>query len=400
MPQITTPLAQVLNPQVQQTGTQTGFLAPAAQAGQTRLSTIQNRKIQAKQEDRAEAKSKFEMMDDKSQQRFKSVALAASELLPSLEKGDIAMTNKLMDLRRQDLISQGLPTEDTDQFQQLVNADPELAKHQARNAIQTAKMAGAIDTPEGSQVPFQFLGTQIIKNSDGKLVNMTQVANRQTGQINVVETPVDGQIVSKNLGETANDVRERKVLTKFQEKSSAFAQKASADAFAQIQPMRETIRLYDEALDILDSGADTGAVASRLVSITDLAVKLDNVQSRLGLNVIRNTTFGSLSEAELKFALSSALPQNLTPKELAKWLEDKRAVQEKMIGYITDSAIYLGQHGNSVAGWMQLKKEEAAAAKAVTKKPEKKAAEEAPTGALSPEEEAEFALLSKEFGGG
>lgn len=399
MPQITTPLVQLLNPQVQQTGTQTGFLAPAAQAGQTRLSDIQNREIQAAQEERADAKDQFEMLDAKSQARFKSVALAASELLPSLESGDIVMTNKLMDLRRQDLIDQGLPTQDTDEFQALVNSDPELAKHEARNAIQTAKMAGAIKTPEGSQVPFQFLGTQTV-NRDGKLVNITRVGNRQTGKIETVDTPLDGKIVSRDLGETADDKRERVVLTKFQEKSSAFAQKASADAFAQIQPMRETMKLYDEALGELGAGAKTGAVASRLVSISDLAVKLDNIQSRLGLNVIRNTTFGSLSEAELKFALSSALPQKLSPEALTQWLKDKRAATEKLIGYVTDSAIYLGQHGNSVAGWMQLKRDEAAAAKAVSKNSPKEEVKKAPEGALSPEEEAEFLLLSKEFGGG
>lgn len=399
MPQITTPLAQVLNPQVQQTGTQTGFLAPAAQAGQTRLSTIQNREIQGAQEERQAAQDQFNLMDDKQQQRFKSVALAASELLPSLEKGDVATANKLLDIRRQGLINQGLPTKDTDEFQALINADIGLATTQAQNAIQTAKLAGAIKTPEGSQVPFQLGQSRTVKQ-DGKLVSVTEVFNRQTGKIDLVETPIEGNIASRDLGETAKDKRERVVLTQAQQKSAAFAQKASADAFAQIPPIREAIGLYNDAIALIDEGADTGVVASKLPSMKDVAIKLDNVQSRLGLNVIRQTTFGSLSEAELKFALDSALPPKLSEEGLRKWLVDKRDAQEKLSNYIIDASIYLGNPGNSIASWFQLQKDRQEQAEAF-KPIDKPAAPTTPaTGGLTPEEEAELAALEAELGGG
>ena len=76
----------------------------------------------------------------------------------------------------------------------------------------------------------------------------------------------------------------------------------------------------------------------------------------MGLNVIQNTTFGSLSDAELAFALSSALPKNLAPKDLRRWLTEKRDAQQKLITYLQDVAIFMGTPGNTAAGWIEAQK--------------------------------------------
>ena len=76
----------------------------------------------------------------------------------------------------------------------------------------------------------------------------------------------------------------------------------------------------------------------------------------MGLDVIGNTTFGALSESELAFALSSALPTKLPPQALRKWLIEKRKVQQKFADYLQHVAIFLGTPGNTIAGWLDIQR--------------------------------------------
>ena len=72
----------------------------------------------------------------------------------------------------------------------------------------------------------------------------------------------------------------------------------------------------------------------------------------MGLNVVSNTTFGALSEGELALALSTALPINLDPIPLRKWIVEKKNAQIKLKDYLTNAAIFMGTPGNTRAGWM------------------------------------------------
>ena len=116
--------------------------------------------------------------------------------------------------------------------------------------------------------------------------------------------------------------------------------------------MRDVIRLVKE------EGAETGVIASRLPSFRSAAQELDNLQGRLGLEVVQNTTFGSLSEAELAFALSTALPLELEGVALIEWAEEKIRVQEKLSTYLEAAALYTSQPGHTRAGWTVKKRAE------------------------------------------
>jgi hypothetical protein len=137
------------------------------------------------------------------------------------------------------------------------------------------------------------------------------------------------------------------------------AAKISVKAFSRLEKINEMITTIDESITALDEGAKSGVIESRLPSIRAASVKLDNLQKRLGLNVIQNTTFGSLSTAELNMALSTAMPTGLSEPDLRKWLVDKKASQEKLSDYIEASAIFLGTNDettgkrHTVAQWMQ-----------------------------------------------
>jgi len=89
----------------------------------------------------------------------------------------------------------------------------------------------------------------------------------------------------------------------------------------------------DEAIKAIDQGASTGFVMSKIPSIRTASLKLDNLQKRLGLDVVSGTTFGALSKGELDLALSAAMPTNMQQEELKKWLVDKKNAMEKMSDY-------------------------------------------------------------------
>jgi len=134
------------------------------------------------------------------------------------------------------------------------------------------------------------------------------------------------------------------------------AAKASVKAFDRLEKINDTIGIYDEAIAALDEGAGTGAVESMFPSMKEASIKLDNLQNRLGLDVISNTTFGALSEGEMRLAMETAMPKRLDGPALREWLVEKRQAQEKLSDYLESAAIYLGTPGNTKAGWLKKKK--------------------------------------------
>jgi hypothetical protein len=135
--------------------------------------------------------------------------------------------------------------------------------------------------------------------------------------------------------------------------SAKEAAKISVKAFDRLEKINMNIDNLNEGIQLIEDGAETGVVRSKLPSVRKNSIKLDNLQGRLGLDVLHSTTFGALSAAELKFALSTALPMKLEGEELKEWMIQKRDAQEKLSDYIEAAAIYLGTPGNTVAGWMK-----------------------------------------------
>lgn len=140
-------------------------------------------------------------------------------------------------------------------------------------------------------------------------------------------------------------------------KAGEQAIKKSEEAFDQLSKVKANIANIDETIRLVDEGAGTGPIQSKFPSIRKSSIALDNMQARLGLDVIGNTTFGALSENELKFALSAALPTNLDGPELKQWLIDKREAQQKLANYLEEAAIFLGEPGNTVGDWMEIQRE-------------------------------------------
>ena len=134
------------------------------------------------------------------------------------------------------------------------------------------------------------------------------------------------------------------------------AVEASGKAFETLAKVGQSIANIDDAILQIDNGANTGPIISMLPSFTAASVNLDNVQRRMGLDVIGNVTFGALSKGELDLALATALPTKLDPVSLKNWLTTKKLAQQKLARYVSKAAIYLGTPGNTVASWAKLQK--------------------------------------------
>lgn len=179
---------------------------------------------------------------------------------------------------------------------------------------------------------------------------------RQSGAVEVV-TPEQANVEKIKAAQEYG--AELQGLRAGERVSATNAQKESAAAFKDMVGVRKTISLYDEGIRLLGKeGANTGPVESMFKSFKAATVELENVQARLGLNVIQNTTFGSLSDTELKFALNSAMPVGLDAPELKDWLERKRIVQMKLADYLEEAAIFLGEpgKGHSISDFIRQKK--------------------------------------------
>ena len=130
----------------------------------------------------------------------------------------------------------------------------------------------------------------------------------------------------------------------------------SGEMFTKLEPINVSINNIEESITAIDEGADTGFIMSKLPSIRESSIKLDNLQKRMGLDVVGMTTFGALSKGELDVAMSTALPTTLKPKELKKWLIRKRDAQQKLSDYITEAAVFLGTPGNTIKDFIELNK--------------------------------------------
>lgn len=136
------------------------------------------------------------------------------------------------------------------------------------------------------------------------------------------------------------------------------AAKQAVESFKSLSLVKRNIGNMEEGIKLLDQGAGTGVIERRLPSVRASSIKLDNLQGRLGLDVIGNTTFGALSEAELRFALDTALPTGLGREELKKWMQEKIDAQTKLADYLEEAALFLGEPGNTIADFLAKKKSE------------------------------------------
>jgi hypothetical protein len=188
-----------------------------------------------------------------------------------------------------------------------------------------------------------FLG---IKPKAGTITKEERIAE----DVRLTESVAESQKTIEQAKQSGKSEITRK--DKAVEKAVAVAK----EIYDKINPAEQTISLYDEALSELENGANTGTVYAMMPSFRSASKRLDNVIKRAGLNVIGNTTFGALSEKELDFALSSALPNTLEPEDLKKWIKAKKLAQQKVVAKLKEQAQFLGSGKHTLADYLELSK--------------------------------------------
>lgn len=122
------------------------------------------------------------------------------------------------------------------------------------------------------------------------------------------------------------------------------------EASKSIPKMESMVSTYRRALELVKSGAGTGAIERFMPSFRAASVELDQLQKQGALDVIGAVTLGAISEGELDLVKQVAIPVGLNERELAGWLQRRIDAQGKLIKYLDDQIEYLNQ-GGTVAGW-------------------------------------------------
>jgi len=263
-------------------------------------------------------------------------------------------------------------TDETDQFIQLLETDPQSARDFISQGIAVAEREGLI---KADPTEPKAAGVDQVQSSKILPGGVTQLVYK-SGKI---ETKTPSEANEELIKAAEERGAELQGLRAGERGAASEAIKSSVASFKTLGDVRKNIRNIDEGIRLLDEGAKTGAIEGRLPSIRSASVKLANLKGRLGLDVIGAVTFGALSEAELQFALDTALPTKLDEEELKQWLTEKRDAQHKLATNLEEAALFLGTPGNTIAEFIQMKKEE--------------------RDRLTPEEQAELDELKARFGG-
>ena len=209
-----------------------------------------------------------------------------------------------------------------------------------RNQRRNEASVGGSDKVQSSKVTPDGTTILVMKNGTTRVISSEGIELKGKARTDAIKA-------SEDYGA---DVQERRAQGRGIGELSA---KQVGQALVEVGKIKTNIRNIDQAIDAIDKGANTGVIASRFPNLTAASIQLANIRNTLGLDVIGSVTFGALSEGELNLALETALPTNLAPKDLRKYLVDKKTAQTKLAGYLSEQATYLSKKGNTLAGWLE-----------------------------------------------
>ena len=194
-------------------------------------------------------------------------------------------------------------------------------------------------------------------------------AVRSTNQFSngtVVQSTDTGVVVYNPQGKVVTGDEAQKVINAANEYELSYAQRlsggrklggisveAAQDAFQKISLVNNSITNIEAALSALEDGAQTGMIYNMIPNVTLASGQLETAMNNMGLDVISSVTFGALSEGEMRLAMETAVPRNLPPEELKKYLQDKKSAQIKAKAALTKAATYLSNPANSLNTWLQ-----------------------------------------------
>ncbi len=203
--------------------------------------------------------------------------------------------------------------------------------------IQSTDAGTRVFGPDGTELHGQAAADAVKAAQAFNVQNQQEIyAGRETGKLSTQADLGTAAAAASEAGKQAID----------------FSGKAYESAGA-LSSANSTI---DRAIAALDNGAKAGVLDRYIPNVTQASAELRNAMDQMGLDVIQATTFGALSEGEMRLAMETAVPRNLDEPALRKWLEEKAAANAKAHAMLMDAAVFLGTPGNTVADWVQQNK--------------------------------------------
>jgi len=223
---------------------------------------------------------------------------------------------------------------------------------------QFAVMAGFAEIPSSSmekpagQREFEALISDFSpeQKRDARLIKAGLKGRRVSSALQTIAE----EGTAEEVADASAIIKERE---KFAEMTGASRSKMIDKAFDRVVKIDKGLQNIDRAINVIESGAGTGALEKFLPSFKAASVALDQIQGELALDVIGAVTFGALSEGELRLAKEIALPSGLDGPDLVAHLKERKAAQEKLRSYFQEQIDHLDQ-GGTVASFLRMKERE------------------------------------------
>jgi hypothetical protein len=309
-----------------------------------------------------EGEKLFKRLDIRTDEQKQDLAAFADNALKAQTPEEV---NFLIDERVRKISARGGDPSETLMLKDLLKNDPD----KFIPAMQGAK-AAALTAFQREQLGIQREGMEARKAGAGApgqdpvqsskiLDDGTVQLVRKSGAVEV-KSP---EAATKDLVKEAQRFgAELQGLRAGERKAADEAIKQSVEAFKKLAPIKKNIKNLTEGIRLIDEGAQTGVIAKRFPSIKSASQQLENLQGRLGLDIIADVTFGALSESELAFAKDTALPIGLEGEPLKEWLARKRDSQKVLAETLEEAALFLGEPGNTVPDYIRMKRAQQPAA--------------------------------------
>jgi hypothetical protein len=218
-------------------------------------------------------------------------------------------------------------------------------------AASSPNVQSVMQLPDGGSVYYMRDGTTIVRNVSGEVLQgqaaVDYVKNSQAYGVGLERDKYAGREAGK-LGTQA----ELGAAAAAASESGKQSIKLGGEFFNQANKVISSISNIDRAINAIDAGAQSGALANMLPDVTQASGELKSAINSLGLDVVAGATFGALSEGELNLAMATAAPQNLPPAELRSWLVARRAAQQKAASELYRAAAFFDK-GGSPSQWIE-----------------------------------------------
>lgn len=275
---------------------------------------------------------------------IRSVVDFSPTLKPLLESGNNMGAMQALQVRKQDLQRRGVDTTQTDEaIQAIMNGNPDDVLQSLNTAESEAVNRGLVGGASQNKFAPTVSGVQVDPNTGQQFVIQT---DRNTGAAKRVD--VEGAVTATpsqrrdREAESEVSVAQRKSNIELRKSQVKDANQIAKDTFIKIPAIKSQLSTIKNAIQSIDKGGSTGFMQNFFPSFMSETLDLQNSLNQMGLDVVSATTFGALSEGELRLAMDVAAPRSMQPEALKSWLIERQGAKKKLIREMEKMSSALG----------------------------------------------------------